>query len=255
MENKRPSLSRPARAGIASVILFSGLITGCKGTPSEKTVVSSVNTPSAETLKKERPTNDRAVDGLRLYLGYCFICHGQAGWGDGPYAKTLSVRPANLADPDYFAGKSDRELHDVISRGGVSHGKSIHMRPLGMQLSYDQIEDIVAYIRVLNKGVPVELEKKTGLAATDIYAMSCIMCHGREGNGDGEIARKLGIVIRPLGGSEVQAMSDAELRKIISDGIDDPGRPGARYMPTWHESLTGAQIDELVRYVRSLKRP
>lgn len=198
--------------------------------------------------------NDRAINGLRLYLGYCFICHGQTGWGDGPYAKTLSVRPVNLADPDYIGHKSDSYLHDVISRGGVSQGKSIHMRPLGMQLSYDQIEEIVAYIRVLNQGVPVELEKRTTNTETDIYGMSCIMCHGAQGDGDGEIARKLGIAIRPLGGREVQEMSDKELRKIIAEGIEDTGRPNARYMPAWHESLTDGQIDGLVSYVRKLKK-
>jgi cytochrome c oxidase cbb3-type subunit 3 len=161
----------------------------------------------------------------------------------------------NLADPDYFAGKTDRELHDVVSRGGVSHGKSIHMRPLGMQLTYEQIDNLVAYIRVLNRGVPVELEQKAGRTAKEIYGMSCVMCHGEYGDGDGEIARKLGITIRPLGGIEVQQIGDADLRKIIADGIQDATRPNARYMPAWHESLTGAQIDELLRLVRSLKNP
>jgi len=240
---------------------MAGLLGACKSEPDEKPGNVAEKAPVAVVAESEHTagndptTNERAVNGLRLYLGYCFVCHGQSGRGDGPYAGTLSVKPTDLADRDYFAGKTDKEIHDVISRGGVSHGKSIHMRPLGMQLSYDQIEDIVAYIRVLNRGVPVELEKKSGYTASDIYGMSCIMCHGKSGDGNGEIARKLGIAIRPLGGSDVQAMSDEELRKIISEGIADPSRPNAYYMPPWRESLTGEQIDELVRYVRSLKKP
>lgn len=243
------------------LLLTAGLLGGCKSTPEEKPGKVAEKAPVAAAAEqdaasvKDPTTNERAVNGLRLYLGYCFICHGQSGHGDGPYAGTLSVKPADLANRDYFAGKTDREIHDVISRGGVSHGKSIHMRPLGMQLSYGQIEDIVAYIRVLNRGVLVELEKKSGYTAADIYGMSCVMCHGKSGDGNGEIAHKLGIAIRPLGGSEVQAMSDEELRKIISEGIADPSRPNAYYMPRWKESLTGGQIDELVRYVRSLKKP
>ena len=254
MANKRYS------GAVSCLLLMAGLLGACTSEPgekagkvTEKAPVAAVTEPEAAS-EKDPTTNERAVNGLRLYLGYCFVCHGQSGRGDGPYARTLSVKPANLADRDYFAGKTDKEIHDVISRGGVSHGKSIHMRPLGMQLSYDQIEDIVAYIRVLNRGVPVELEKKSGNTASDIYGMSCIMCHGKSGDGDGEIARKLGIAIRPLGGSEVQALSDEALRKIISEGIADPSRPNAYYMPPWRESLTGEQIDELVRYVRSLKK-
>ncbi|TNJ40273.1 c-type cytochrome [Chlorobaculum thiosulfatiphilum] len=247
--------------GVATCLLLTaGLLGACKSEPGEKpgkveekAPVAAVAEPESAS-EKDPTTNERAVNGLKLYLGYCFICHGQSGRGDGPYARTLSVKPANLADRDYFAGKTDKEIHDVISKGGVSHGKSIHMRPLGMQLSYGQIEDIVAYIRVLNRGVPVELEKKSGYTASDIYGMSCIMCHGKSGEGDGEVARKLGIAIRPLGGSEAQSMSDDDLRTIISEGIADPARPNAWYMPRWKESLTGEQIDELVRYVRSLKK-
>lgn len=245
---------------VSLLLLATGLLGACKNEPGEKLDTLAAKAPASPLVEKESTTgsdpttNERAVNGLRLYLGYCFVCHGQSGRGDGPYAGTLSVKPADLADRDYFAGKTDKEIHDVISRGGVSHGKSIHMRPLGMQLSYDQIEDIVAYIRVLNRGVPVELEKRSGNTASDIYGMSCIMCHGKSGEGNGEIARKLGIAIRPLGGSEVQALSDEELRKIISEGIADPSRPNAYYMPPWRESLTGEQINELVRYVRSLKK-
>lgn len=254
MENKKtfPGLSR--RAVIVSFFLVSGLFAGCRERPAGTPVTGPENRPVVAVSGKDPTTNERAIDGLRLYLGYCFICHGQTGWGDGPYARTLSTRPVNLADPDYFATKTDREIHDVISKGGVAHGKSIHMRPLGMQLTYSQIEDIVAYIRVLNKGVPVELEKRSGYSASDIFSMSCIMCHGRTGDGDGEVARKLGITIRPLGGNEVQAMSDAELRKIISEGIRDTSRSNARYMPGWQESLTSLQIDDLVKLVRSMKK-
>jgi putative copper export protein/mono/diheme cytochrome c family protein/peroxiredoxin len=34
--------------------------------------------------------------GLRLYQEHCVVCHGLAGYGDGPAAATLRPRPANL---------------------------------------------------------------------------------------------------------------------------------------------------------------
>jgi len=129
------------------------------------------------------------------------------------------------------------------------------MRPFGMQLTRRQILDLVAYVRVLNEGRPVDLEKSSGNTADDIYGMSCIMCHGRDGEGDGEISRKLGIAIRPLGSRAVQAMSDEELQAVISGGIADTSRSSARYMPAWSNSLTEEQIRQLVLYIRALAKP
>jgi len=232
----------------ASLILMAAF-SGCSGKKPLQSLSEKSTDPPASAAAQH------PLDGLRLYLGYCFICHGQTGRGDGPYAASLSARPADLTDRGYFEKKTDREIYDFISKGGIAHGKSIHMRPFGMQLTRQQIMDLVAYVRVLNEGRPVELEKKSGNTADDIYGMSCIMCHGRDGEGDGEISRKLGIAIRPLGSDAVQAMSDKELYEIISGGISDTSRASARYMPAWSNSLADEQIRQLVLYIRELAKP
>ena len=36
------------------------------------------------------------ANGLRLYQEHCVVCHGLAGYGDGPASATLKPRPANL---------------------------------------------------------------------------------------------------------------------------------------------------------------
>ncbi|NTU87166.1 MAG: c-type cytochrome [Chlorobiaceae bacterium] len=235
-------------AVLCGALILSSFLSGCTGKKPEEPLRENRSGP--ETSNAAHP-----MDGLRLYLGYCFICHGQTGRGDGPYAASLSARPADLTDKGYFDKKTDQEIYDFISRGGIAHGKSIHMRPFGMQLTRRQIMDLVAYVRVLNEGRPVDLEKASGNTADDIYGMSCIMCHGRDGEGDGEISRKLGITIRPLGSRAVQSMSDRELETIISGGIAGTSRPSARYMPAWSNSLTDEQILQLVAYIRALAQP
>ncbi len=234
---------------LGGTLMLSAALSGCSGKQPPGQRMESVAERSAAASAQQ------PLDGLRLYLGYCFICHGQTGRGDGPYAASLSARPADLTDKGYFDEKTDLEIYDFISKGGIAHGKSIHMRPFGMQLTRRQIMDLVAYVRVLNQGRPVDLEKASGNTADDIYGMSCIMCHGRDGEGDGEISRKLGITIRPLGSRAVQAMSDEELKAVISGGIADSSRQSARYMPAWSNSLTDEQIRQLVLYIRALAKP
>ena len=110
---------------------------GVPAVPEEKT---------AETTVMVEPG---PLEGLKLYLGYCFVCHGQKGDGNGPYAEKLSAKPADFTDSTYFRAKADSELYDFISKGGIAHGKSMHMKPFGFQMTPDEIESSIASIRVL----------------------------------------------------------------------------------------------------------
>ena len=52
--------------------------------------------------------------------------------------------------------------------------------------------------------------------------------------------------LKPLGGSEVQAMSDADMTALITDG---KGK-----MPAYKGKLSDAQIKDVVAYIRTLKK-
>ena len=56
--------------------------------------------------------------GTALYESYCWTCHGKTGKGDGPIAVTYKPRPRDLTDRAYLATRTDRDLYNVISRGG-----------------------------------------------------------------------------------------------------------------------------------------
>jgi cytochrome c6 len=74
----------------------------------------------------------------------------------------------------------------------------------------------------------------------DTYKAKCAMCHGADGGGN----KAMGTM--PLGGAEVQGMSDAQLTALITNG---KGK-----MPAYKGKLTDAQISDLVSYIRSLKK-
>ncbi len=45
--------------------------------------------------------------------------------------------------------ESDATLHGIIARGGAAEGKSAMMPPYGMTLREDEIDEVIAYMRVI----------------------------------------------------------------------------------------------------------
>ena len=88
-------------------------------------------------------------NGRRLYLTYCSGCHGSSGKGNGPAAKLLPVKPAAHTRGAVMNQLTDHFLFQVISQGGKKAGKSPEMPAWGAVLKAGQIEDIIAYIRIL----------------------------------------------------------------------------------------------------------
>lgn len=88
-------------------------------------------------------------EGKRLYQSYCTGCHGASGKGDGPAGKTLPVKPADHTNGRKMSQYSDEHLMTVISKGGASVGKSSQMPAWGAVLKEAQIQEVVAYIRIL----------------------------------------------------------------------------------------------------------
>ncbi len=74
--------------------------------------------------------------------------------------------------------------------------------------------------------------------------MRCAPCHGAKGAGETKLGQSLHV--RDLGSAEVQNQSDAELAEIISKG---KGK-----MPPYGGKLPKEQINEIVKYIRTLKK-
>ncbi len=87
-----------------------------------------------------------------------------------------------------------------------------------------------------------------GLSATAgsaVYDKSCKSCHGADGTPNPAIGKMMKVEMKDLKSAEVQAMSDADLKKIITAGK-------GKMKPA--TAVSGAALDEVVATVRSFKK-
>jgi mono/diheme cytochrome c family protein len=77
-----------------------------------------------------------------IYELNCLPCHGPAGRGDGPAARSLNPRPADLT-ADHVEAHPDGQIFTWIRDGFPGSA----MPAFGQQLTSDQIWDLVTYVR------------------------------------------------------------------------------------------------------------
>ena len=81
-------------------------------------------------------------------------------------------------------------------------------------------------------------------ATTDTFKTRCAPCHGATGAGDTTLGKNLKLL--DLGSADVQKQTDNEFVTIISKG---KGK-----MPAYERKLSKQQIDDLVKFIRLLKK-
>jgi mono/diheme cytochrome c family protein len=82
-------------------------------------------------------------------------------------------------------------------------------------------------------------------AGKAVYDKSCKACHGATGAPNASIAKMMKVEIKDLSSAEVQGMSDAELKTIITEGK-------GKMKPI--KTVMGKDVDNVIAYVRSLKK-
>jgi len=180
--------------------------------------------------------------GRNLFVGHCSGCHGRDGEGaTGP----------QLNNPVFLVSASDVMLREWITFG--KEGTEMRGFRKGGQgvteLTGRQIEDLVAYLRFLERAGPDELIRvakspygrpETGVA---LYASYCAGCHGAQGEG-----------------ASGPALANPGFLRFASDGFLMAtmalGRLGTEMRPVKRgpQSILGLSSDEvndLVAYLRS----
>ena len=81
-------------------------------------------------------------------------------------------------------------------------------------------------------------------AGADVYKGKCALCHGPDGKGQTPMGKNL--KLRDLGSDDVQKAHDSEMKTLIENGKNK--------MPAFKGKLTDKQIEDVIQYVRSLKK-
>jgi mono/diheme cytochrome c family protein len=82
-------------------------------------------------------------------------------------------------------------------------------------------------------------------AGQAIYDKSCKSCHGVDGTPNADVAKMMKVEMKDLKSTEVQALSDEDMKEIITKGK-------GKMKPV--KTVSGPAVDDVIAYVRSLKK-
>ena len=103
-----------AGAVVALALLSAGAIVKAQ----DKPYVPWVAPADAKAVKsplKKTPENLKAAE--ETFRENCEVCHGPKGDGNGPTAKTLTIKPANFTDAKLMSQETDGSLFWKMSKG------------------------------------------------------------------------------------------------------------------------------------------
>jgi mono/diheme cytochrome c family protein len=99
----------------------------------------------ADTIKNTLALNAENISkGEELYNMYCFSCHGDTGYGDGPAGGSMGIRPANFHDQMVIKQK-DGAIFWKLSNGNGN------MPPYKEILSEKERWQLISFVRELGK--------------------------------------------------------------------------------------------------------
>ncbi len=100
---------------------------------------------SADSLINPVAVSQESVSkGEELYNMYCFSCHGDTGYGDGPAGGSMGIRPANFHDQRVIKQK------DGALFWKLTNGKG-NMPPFKEALTEEQRWQLINFLRELGK--------------------------------------------------------------------------------------------------------
>jgi len=95
------------------------------------------------------PLNYRQEEGRRVFYQQCVWCHADATPAGPSNRSNITPDPGLLNDSAVLSKVNDESLHKIIAVGGSGVGKSAMMPPYGATLTDEEIDDVIAYIRVI----------------------------------------------------------------------------------------------------------
>jgi mono/diheme cytochrome c family protein len=82
-------------------------------------------------------------------------------------------------------------------------------------------------------------------AGQQVYSRKCAACHGADGVAKPALEKSMGVTMKPLASKDVQAKTDADLKKNIVEGV-------GKMKPV--SGMTPADVDAVIKLMRTLKK-
>jgi len=105
-----------------------------------------------------------------------------------------------------------------------------------------------SFAAMVPRSASAEVDKKT----LRTWKAKCSSCHGEDGKGATEQGKKMGV--RDMTGPDFMKDSDIKMKDAITNGIKQTKDGKAQEMEPYKDKLKPEEIDNLVAYVRSLKK-
>ncbi|MEC4724044.1 c-type cytochrome [Shewanella sp. D64] len=206
--------------------------------------------PSGHTTNLDR--------GAEIYSNRCVLCHGNKGMGDGYIPMRLKGYPQTSLF-EIQKVKDKQSLIEVISKGLLTNDINKYMPPWESELTTQNISDLadfVLYLREDTEGAMNRLfthTSKINRTVKDgriIFNTRCVLCHGKEGKGDGRMSRI--IKSPPPANLTASTLTAAQMSQIIKLG--GQGVKRSPQMPPWGDFLTENEVDAVVIFIKTLKQ-
>jgi cytochrome c oxidase cbb3-type subunit I/II len=209
-------------------------------------------------------------EGKMLYIQKCLSCHGCSGNGQGPYARQVVTRPANLHERLINYPEPQDTFHFWRVSSGVP---GTAMPPWALSLDETTIWEINTYelsfvngaLRTVSGDISdAEGDKfndETGITppiagtqeqynmGQQLYELYCAQCHGTDGHGDGPASiLTSGGYINPEPANFEESGSDftnyGRYVWKVQEGVETTN------MPPWKYALSDDEIYRLIFYIQ-----
>ena len=220
---------------------------------------------SLQNLKNPITESHQAfLDGSKIYIENCVLCHGDLLNGKGLYSESFSPPPANFLHPQSILNKPKSYAYWRIMKGGSGLPKKYEPWNSAMPswegvLTEDQVWKVIHFIYEKSNKLSTTTTQNVSEPSIEngrkVYSANCSVCHGGNGTGDGPGAKvsspfprnfiKGHIKIRstPFG----KLPTDKDLFDAITNGSKETT------MPSW-KHLSENDRHSLVLYIKSLSK-
>jgi cytochrome c oxidase cbb3-type subunit I/II len=214
---------------------------------------------------------DRFEEGKVMFVVKCLACHGCSGNGQGPYARNVVTRPANLHERLRNYPEPDAPFHFWrVSEGVPGTAMPIWKQSLSetdiwkinlyetsfidgaIRAISGDVSDEEAIIFSLNSGItpPIGGTQEEYTKGMELYELYCAQCHGVNGQGDGpaSVTSPEGYISpEPANFTETGADFEHYGQYVwkVKEGV------ATTNMPPWKYALSDDELYQIIFYIQS----